>query len=209
MGAQTQLIPSHVKYGLSVAAGFLAFGILHRLSTVTRGSRREPLRSPQRVISASLSQEEIDNLPYPPDIFPGGRDVETPYGSIRLFEWGPEDGGKVLLVHGISTPAMSLGGLAEKLVQKGCRVMLFGTFCSSIERICCSNSLAKVWHTKKLIQYLQTSSVVGTLTRQLMCPMTLVFISLRYCWPSHLRPYRGLGNPGFMWWVTRSAAGLA
>jgi hypothetical protein len=134
MEGHSQLIPSYLKYGLSAAAGFLTFGLLHRLFTLRNVSRREPVRSPRREISASLSREEIDNLPYPPDMFPGGRDIETPYGSIRVFEWGPEDGRKVLLVHGISTPAMSLGGLAEELVEKGCRVMLFGTFISRVSR---------------------------------------------------------------------------
>jgi hypothetical protein len=129
MGPQLQLLPSYLRYGVSAAAGFLAFGLLHKWSTIRQASRREPVRSPRQDISPSLSQEEIGNLPYPPDIFPGGRDVETPYGFIRVFEWGPEDGRKVLLVHGISTPAMSLGGLAGELVQKGCRVMLFGRFC--------------------------------------------------------------------------------
>jgi hypothetical protein len=134
MGPQSQLLPSYLRYGVSAAAAFLAIGLLHKLSRIKKVSRREPVRSPLREVSASLSQEEIDALPYPPDIFPGGRDVETPYGSIRVFEWGPEDGRKVLLVHGISTPAMSLGGLAEELVERGCRVMLFGTFSSSILR---------------------------------------------------------------------------
>jgi hypothetical protein len=128
MGPQPQLLPSYLKYGLSAAAGFLAFGLLHKLFTIRKVSRREPIRSPRWEIFTGLSQEEIDSLPYPLDIFPGGRDVETPYGSIRVFEWGPDGGRKVLLVHGISTPAMSLGGLAEELVEKGCRVMLFGTF---------------------------------------------------------------------------------
>jgi pimeloyl-ACP methyl ester carboxylesterase len=61
-------------------------------------------------------------------VFPGGRDVETPYGCIKLFEWGPEDGEKVLLLHGISTPCLALGTLAEALVSKGYRVMLFDFF---------------------------------------------------------------------------------
>jgi hypothetical protein len=32
----------------------------------------------------------------------------------------------VLFIHGISTPSIALGGLAESLASKGCRVMLFG-----------------------------------------------------------------------------------
>jgi len=126
MGSQSQLLPSPVRYGLSAAAGFLAFGLLQKLFAIRKASGPEPVRSPRRDISSGLSQEELDRLPYPPDVFPGGRDVETPYGSIRVFEWGPEEGRKVLLVHGISTPTMSLGGLAEELAEKGCRVMLFG-----------------------------------------------------------------------------------
>jgi hypothetical protein len=87
-------------------------------------------RSPKSTALAGLSAEEIESLPYPPDIFPGGKDVSTPYGSIRVFEWGPEAGEKVLLLHGISTPAIALGDLAHELVGKGYRVMLFGKRCS-------------------------------------------------------------------------------
>lgn len=71
----------------------------------------------------SLASEEN---PYPPDIFPGGRDVDTPYGTIKVFEWGPQDGEKVLLMHGIGTPCVALGDMAKHLVSKGYRVMLFG-----------------------------------------------------------------------------------
>ncbi|KAI1469907.1 alpha/beta-hydrolase [Daldinia caldariorum] len=75
-----------------------------------------------------ISEKESLALPYPLDALPGGRDVETPYGSIRVYEWGPEDGEKVLFVHGISTPCISLGDLGHEFVGKGCRVMLFDLF---------------------------------------------------------------------------------
>jgi pimeloyl-ACP methyl ester carboxylesterase len=52
----------------------------------------------------------------------------TQYGTIRVYEWGPEDGKKVLLIHGISTPCLSLGKLAHALVKLGCRVILFDLF---------------------------------------------------------------------------------
>ncbi|KFG78665.1 alpha/beta hydrolase [Metarhizium anisopliae] len=65
---------------------------------------------------------------YAPDVFPGGRDVETAYGTIKVFEWGPEDGEKVLLLHGIGTPCVALGDMAREFVRKGCRVMLFDLF---------------------------------------------------------------------------------
>ncbi|KAK4136752.1 alpha/beta-hydrolase [Trichocladium antarcticum] len=51
------------------------------------------------------------------------------YGSIRVYEWGPLSGDKVLLVHGISTSCITLTKLANGLVRdKGCRVMLFDLF---------------------------------------------------------------------------------
>jgi len=75
----------------------------------------------------TLPRDQRDRLPYPPEgVFPGARDVESPYGSIRVYEWGPEEGRKVLLVHGISTPGVALGSVAEGLANNGCRVMLFG-----------------------------------------------------------------------------------
>jgi pimeloyl-ACP methyl ester carboxylesterase len=47
------------------------------------------------------------------------------YGTLRVYEFGPEKGRKVLLIHGISTPCVSLGAVAQALTDKGCRVMLF------------------------------------------------------------------------------------
>ncbi|KAL2148213.1 hypothetical protein VTH82DRAFT_4981 [Thermothelomyces myriococcoides] len=47
---------------------------------------------------------------------------------MQVFEWGPAQGEKVLLLHGISTPCVALAGLAEALVGRGYRVMLFDLF---------------------------------------------------------------------------------
>ncbi|KAK3336664.1 alpha/beta-hydrolase [Cercophora scortea] len=90
---------------------------------------KEPcIKSPRKTLLPSLSKDETAALPYPPDILPGGRDVETPYGNIKVFEWGPEDGEKVLLMHGISVPCLALADLAQELVSKNYRVMLFDFF---------------------------------------------------------------------------------
>ncbi|KJZ68597.1 hypothetical protein HIM_12017 [Hirsutella minnesotensis 3608] len=72
--------------------------------------------------------EELVGLPHNEDIFPGARDVSTPYGSVRVYEFGPEDGPKVLFVHGITTSCMPFTPLAHALVARGCRVMLFDLF---------------------------------------------------------------------------------
>lgn len=116
---------------LSSVTGAAAFIYsIHRLyraiSTPLSSNIPTVIPSPRTALLPHLSEGEIKSLPYPPDVLPGVRDVETHYGSIRIYEWGPEDGRKVLLVHGISTPCISLAGIAEKLVNEGCRVMLFG-----------------------------------------------------------------------------------
>lgn len=81
--------------------------------------------SPLKSLLPKLSPQEATSLPYPPDAFPGIRDVASPYGSLRVYEWGPKDGRKVLLVHGISNPCIALGAIAHGLADKGCRVMMF------------------------------------------------------------------------------------
>jgi hypothetical protein len=85
------------------------------------------LRSPRRA-AASLSQEELKRIPYSPNLLPGARHVNSPYGTIRVYEWGPEDGRNVLFIHGLSTPAPALGTVADTLAQRGCRVMILGRY---------------------------------------------------------------------------------
>ncbi|KAI0438669.1 alpha/beta-hydrolase [Xylaria telfairii] len=99
------------------------------LSQQLAGGRKalyEP--SPGKTIIPALSKDEIKDLPYPPDALPGGRDVETPYGSIRVYEWGPDGGERVLFIHGISTPVVALGDLGHEMVRRGYRVMMFDLF---------------------------------------------------------------------------------
>lgn len=81
--------------------------------------------SPLHTVIPRLSGAELQALPYTPDYFPGARDVPTPYGAMRVYEWGPETGPKVLMVHGISTSCQTLTRIAHPLVAKGCRVLLF------------------------------------------------------------------------------------
>lgn len=115
--------------GAAASVGLGAF-----LTSQYRGNIHQPCRiidSPLPRIEKTLTREQQGRLPYAPDALEGARDVLTPFGNIRVYEWGPEEGKKVLLVHGISTPCIALGRLAEELVQKGYRVMLFGELCFS------------------------------------------------------------------------------
>ncbi|KAH0495489.1 hypothetical protein TgHK011_009038 [Trichoderma gracile] len=111
-----------------VAAACLSLYLLIRptLSPRTKSPKTDIVRVRNRWGVDPADPEKP--APYPPDMFPGGRDVETVYGTVRVFEWGPEDGDKVLLVHGIGTPCIALGSMAWELVRKGYRVMLFDLF---------------------------------------------------------------------------------
>lgn len=119
----------HPSTPLFLSVGAASLGLFLITRSIQNQGKKDPLEhvvpSPLKSLP-QLSTEEVSKLPYPPDLYPGARDVDTPYGSIRVYEWGPESGRKVLLVHGISTPCLSLGSLAEKLVESGCRVMMFG-----------------------------------------------------------------------------------
>ncbi len=91
---------------------------------------RQPLQqsipSPRDSLLPRITPKQAAALPYPPDILPGARDVGTPYGVMRVYEWGPKDGKKMLFIHGDTTPAPILGPVAHDLVKRGCRVMMFG-----------------------------------------------------------------------------------
>ena len=91
--------------------------------------------SPRDSLLPNISSERAAALPYPPDLFPGARDVVTPYGTMRVFEWGPEDGKKVVFIHGDSTPSPVFGPIANALARRGCRVMIFGMSLKIAEEI--------------------------------------------------------------------------
>ncbi|KAK6079830.1 alpha beta hydrolase family [Seiridium cupressi] len=91
--------------------------------------RKSILTGPLTTVIPRLSKEELAQVPYQPDHFPGARDVVTPYGNIRVYEFGPEDGRKVLFLHGISTSCMTLNDVAFDLASKGSHLFpkdLFG-----------------------------------------------------------------------------------
>lgn len=112
-----------VALGALVGAGF---GLYQHLQPVLNYS---PITADNgKIITAATRADSKGKkgLPYPPDAFPGGREVRTAYGVTQVFEWGPEDGEKVLLIHGVGTPCIALGSMAEEFVKRGCRVMIYG-----------------------------------------------------------------------------------
>ncbi|PFH56358.1 hypothetical protein XA68_16619 [Ophiocordyceps unilateralis] len=109
---------------LFAVALMVAAASLLLVASAARRRNQRVLRAPSRLMSSDDKQQ----LVYQPDSLPGARDVETPYGTVRVYEFGPKDGDKVLLVHGITTPCVPLAPLAHALVERGCRVMLFDLF---------------------------------------------------------------------------------
>lgn len=100
------LLPDHNKLLGCLGLGF-ALGLC--VSRLRRRSDDHIIPSPLQSLIPNLTASELAKLAYPPHALPGARDVESPYGSLRVYEWGPESGSKVLLVHGISTPSIALG----------------------------------------------------------------------------------------------------
>ena len=91
-----------------------------------RRTQTRSIPSPLVTLLPKLSNDQVARLPYPPDFFPGARDVDTPFGSMRVYELGPETGRKVLMIPGDTTPAPAFGLIAPAMVERGFRVMVFG-----------------------------------------------------------------------------------
>ena len=90
---------------IALTAPIVAYSGIKLLSTLLQSSTTNSTKifvSPRQSLQL-LSAQSLEDLPYPPTALPGARDVDTPYGNIRVYEWGPVDGRRVLLVHGIST----------------------------------------------------------------------------------------------------------
>ncbi|KAI8332848.1 Alpha/Beta hydrolase protein [Chlamydoabsidia padenii] len=62
---------------------------------------------------------------YSPDFYDGGRDLELPMGKMRYWEFGPIDGERVLLIHGISTGASTYDKVGRYLANNNHRVLVF------------------------------------------------------------------------------------
>jgi hypothetical protein len=73
------------------------------------------IQAPGTSLLPFISDAEAANMAYPPNALPGARNVETFYGNMRLYEWGPANGEKVLFVHGDATPSLVFSRIAKGL----------------------------------------------------------------------------------------------
>ncbi|KAI0825183.1 alpha/beta-hydrolase [Trametes gibbosa] len=65
---------------------------------------------------------------YREDLFPNGNYAQLPHGRTRYWILGPEDGIKVVLIHGISTPSITWTKIAPYLVAHGFHVLVYDLY---------------------------------------------------------------------------------
>ncbi|PIL32015.1 hypothetical protein GSI_06719 [Ganoderma sinense ZZ0214-1] len=65
---------------------------------------------------------------YPADLFPNGNYAPLLYGRVRYWIVGPEDGTKVVLIHGISTPSVTWTHIGPYLAERGFRVLVYDLY---------------------------------------------------------------------------------
>lgn len=126
---------------LLVVLSFAIIGVSLRLFARSNKhtQTRKAIPSPRTTLLPRLNSEQLSVLLYPPDLLPGPRDVDTPYGTMRVYEWGPEEGKKVIMISGDTTPAPIFSSVAKALVLYELRVIVIGKWtnygCSMIYRV--------------------------------------------------------------------------
>ncbi|KAI9057386.1 alpha/beta-hydrolase [Trametes sanguinea] len=77
---------------------------------------------------ATLPKSSPSRAIYPENFYDGGAYVKLPYGQVRYWLIGPEDGQRVVLIHGLSVPAIIWKDVAPKLAANGFRVLLYDLY---------------------------------------------------------------------------------
>jgi pimeloyl-ACP methyl ester carboxylesterase len=62
---------------------------------------------------------------YHRNFFPGGQDVDLVYGTCRMYLFGPENGERIIFVHGISMASSSFDVVARDVAAAGYRVCVY------------------------------------------------------------------------------------
>jgi len=77
---------------------------------------------------ASLPEDSRSWKIYPENFFEGGQYVTFPFGKVRYWLMGPEDGEKIALIHGFSVPSIIWKDVAPQLASKGFRVLVYDLY---------------------------------------------------------------------------------
>ncbi|VDB84990.1 unnamed protein product [Peniophora sp. CBMAI 1063] len=65
---------------------------------------------------------------YPEAIFEGGAYFNAPLGRTRYWLVGPQDGKRVVLIHGLTVPGIIWKDVVPRLVANGCRVLVYDLY---------------------------------------------------------------------------------
>jgi len=65
---------------------------------------------------------------YPEDVYPGGGYANLPMGRTRYWLFGPEGGEKVVLIHGLTIPAITWKDIAPQLAAKGFQILVYDLY---------------------------------------------------------------------------------
>lgn len=90
-----------------------------------------PANPDSLVIHPSLSSLPKDSRSwtiYSEDHYYGGAYVKLPHGRVRYWLLGPENGKKIVLIHGLSVPAIVWQDVAPELARNGYRVLLYDLY---------------------------------------------------------------------------------
>ncbi|KAK0207113.1 Alpha/Beta hydrolase protein [Desarmillaria ectypa] len=77
---------------------------------------------------SSLPQECRSWKIYSEDYYSGGAYVDFPYGRVRYWLLGPENGRKIVLIHGLSVPSLIWKDIAPQLAARGYRVLMYDLY---------------------------------------------------------------------------------
>ncbi|EKM59110.1 uncharacterized protein PHACADRAFT_25221 [Phanerochaete carnosa HHB-10118-sp] len=113
----------------------------------------------------SLNKDSPIRQVYPEDIYPNGDYYPSPYGRVRYWIVGPEEGRKVVLIHGIACPSIVWKDVQAELVSNGFRVLMYDVYgrgYTEAPRLTCDPSLCIV-QLALLMQYIRwnVADVVG------------------------------------------------
>ncbi|KAJ7260477.1 Alpha/Beta hydrolase protein [Mycena haematopus] len=90
----------------------------------------DPLPVPSYLDLASLPPDSRARQIYSEDWVEGGEGayVDLPMGRTRYWLVGPENGKKIVLIHGLSVPALIWGPIVPPLIAAGHRVLLYDLY---------------------------------------------------------------------------------
>ncbi|EJD01733.1 alpha/beta-hydrolase [Fomitiporia mediterranea MF3/22] len=77
---------------------------------------------------ASLPKDSHSWLIYPENFYEGGNYVNFPFGRVRYWLLGPEEGQKIVLIHGLSVPSIIWKDVAPTLAAKGFRILIYDLY---------------------------------------------------------------------------------